>query len=154
MQGEGALAMSRLVAALLPGDGHFPSAAEVGVQWAVPERLTRMLGPDGAAAFIAAASRAIAADDDAEAAARTLEAEQPAAFAALLRAVYLAYYEHPAVTAAIRALGHDYNDSPQPRGYAMDPFDPATDLPRAGSGHYVPTDAVRRLDLSTLDHLG
>ena len=32
----------------------------------------------------------------------------------------------------------------------MRPFDPAVDLPREQRGHFVPTDAVSRVDLSAL----
>ena len=32
-------------------------------------------------------------------------------------AAYFSYYETPPVIAAIQALGHDYNDAPQPLGY-------------------------------------
>ncbi len=53
---------------------------------------------------------------------------------------------------AIRALGFTYNAVPLPAGYAaVGKFEPATDLPRHGRGGFVPTEAVRRVDLSQLD---
>ncbi|WP_306120726.1 MULTISPECIES: hypothetical protein [unclassified Roseitalea] len=145
--------LAEVVDALLPGDADFPSAAAIGVQWAVERRLVVMVGANGADRLLAAMDTAFAGAPDGESAARALEAAEPDLFAALLRVVYFTYYEHPSVIAAIRALGHDYNDAPQPKGYAMDPFNPATDLPARPTGSYVPTDQVRRVDLSGLDHL-
>jgi hypothetical protein len=57
------------------------------------------------------------------------------------------------VIAAIRALGHDYNDAPQPDGYAMRPLARALDAPAVPRGQYVATSDVTRVDLSGLDFL-
>ena len=84
-------------------------------------------------------------------AASRLEAVEPALFAVLRREIYLAYYEQPEVIAAIRGLGHPYNDAPLPDGYPAAPFDPAQDAPRHGRGRWVDTDEVRPADLSGLD---
>ncbi|MEQ8282788.1 MAG: hypothetical protein RIB53_13025 [Roseitalea porphyridii] len=145
--------LAAIVAALLPGDDVFPSASDVGVQWIAERRLEVLIGAGGLDDLHAAIEAALSGGVEAESAARALEAGRPDLFAPLLRVAYLSYYEHPAVTAAIRALGFDYNDAPQPQGYAMDPFDPQTDLPARPNGRYVPTDQVRRVDLSGLDHL-
>ena len=52
----------------------------------------------------------------------------------------------------MRALGHVYNDAPQPAGYAMAPFDETDPLqaPAHRRGHYVGTEDVTRLDLAPL----
>ena len=65
-------------------------------------------------------------------AAARIEAVEPGLFAEFRKQAYLAYYEQPAVIAAIRALGHPYNDAPLPEGYPTAPFDPALDTPRHG----------------------
>jgi hypothetical protein len=39
-------------------------------------------------------------------------------------------------------------------GYPQPPFDPERDRPRHNRGSYVPTNAVCRVDLGGLDHLG
>ena len=39
-------------------------------------------------------------------------------------------------------MGFTYNAAPLPKGYAVGRFDPATDTPRHGRGHYVPTEEV------------
>ena len=68
---------------------------------------------------------------------------------------YYAYYQNPVVIAAIRVLGHDYNDAPQPRGYVLPPFDPTpgVDVPVAPRGWYKRTEDVARLDVSGLSVL-
>jgi hypothetical protein len=86
--------------------------------------------------------------DAPEAAATAMEREAGALFEMALTILYYAYYETPAVIAAIRSLGHVYNQAPQPEGYAMRPFDPEIDLPRARRGAFVATDAVTRVDLA------
>ena len=77
-----------------------------------------------------------------------METEAPAVFEAALTALYYAYYETPAVIAAIRSLGNVYNDAPQPKGYAMRPFDPAIDLPATKRGRFVPDRATSRASIS------
>ena len=79
-------------------------------------------------------------------------AEHPDLFKLLRNATYLAYYESPAVIRAIQALGQPYRAMPGRDGYPLPPFDLERDRPRHGRGHYVPTDEVRRVDLSGLDH--
>jgi hypothetical protein len=81
---------------------------------------------------------------------RDLEATQPLLFARLLALAYYSYYAQPAVVAAIRALGHDYHQTPLPLGYGMAPFDPAnpTHLPTIPRGSYKRTLDMARVVLS------
>lgn len=80
-----------------------------------------------------------------------MEAIEPALFTEFSKEAYLAYYEQPQVIAAIRTLGHPYNDAPLPDGYPAEPFDSGRDAPRHGRGRWIDTDEVRRADLAALD---
>ena len=107
-------------------------------------------------AFTAALVAAGAPFDHKDAAARRLiverfEQSERGLFDHVLRAVVLAYYEHPFVVDAIRASGRRYHLFPHFEGYAGDPFDPARDMPGHRNGHYISTSEVRRLDLTELD---
>lgn len=53
-----------------------------------------------------------------------LESKEPAVFDVLRRCVYYGYYAQPAVIRILREQGYDINESPQPKGYRMDPFNP------------------------------
>ncbi len=136
--------------AVFPGDDLFPPAATVGAQGVMAARLRERLG-SGAPERLGAELAARGGLDDPSAAAIRLEAEEPRLFDTARAFLTFAYYESPAVIAAIRSLGHDYNDAPQPNGYAMRPVDPARDVPANPRGHYVATEAVTRVDLSGLD---
>ena len=81
------------------------------------------------------------------------EAADPKRFATALLAIYTGYYEHPAVVAAVAALGMPYRARPVLGGYELPPFDPLYDTPRHGRGGYVRTEDVRRVELSGLAHL-
>jgi hypothetical protein len=148
-----------LVDLLVPGDGTFPPASEIGVQAKLADRWIVMRG-DGAVRTLtetlAACGGPLAPlDKDGRTAVLTrMERERPDEFRLLRTIVYLSYYESPAVHEAIRAMGFTYNAIPLPTGYAVGRFDPATDTPRHGRGHFVATDEVKRVDLSTLDFLG
>jgi len=122
-----------LVDAMIPGDDRFPKASEVGVHGVLAHRLRELQGPDAYGDLL----KAIGEDRGTDAV-RKIEQGQIDLFATLRMIVYLAYYEQPAVIQAVRSLGHIYNDAPQPKGYDLDPFDPANDLPDVG-GTYVPT---------------
>jgi hypothetical protein len=63
----------------------------------------------------------------------------------------MAYYESPLVVQAINAHGHPYKLVPHSTGFDMGRFDPEQDAPRHGRGGWLPTDAVRRVDVETLD---
>ncbi|WP_336644837.1 hypothetical protein [Microbacterium sp. USHLN186] len=47
---------------------------------------------------------------------------EPVLFELLRRCVYYGYYAQPRVVGVLRALGYDFNEAPQPRGYRMDPL--------------------------------
>jgi len=144
-------AIAAFVDALLPGDGEFPPASAVGAHGILASRLRETVGP-GAVEALALAFTSRGGLDAPQAAAAAMELEEPALFDTVLMALYYAYYETPAVIAAIRSMGIVYNDAPQPQGYAMRPFDPAIDLPKERRGHFVPTEAVARVDLSRLGY--
>lgn len=143
----------QLAATLLPGGVGFPAFSATAApdlllqrlpetDAAVPDRLLATLAARGAlldspAAWIEAATR--------------LEAIEPTLFTEFRKQAYLAYYEQPAVIAAIRGLGHPYNDAPLPEGYPTAPFDPAQDTPRHGRGRWVDTDDVCPVDIAGLD---
>jgi hypothetical protein len=143
-----------LVDALVPGDNDFPPASAVGTQaWLLDklrahrpagdiEQVMVTLGGDN---FVAGGSEARTA------AVSRFEREQPELFGFVLRAVYFGYYQSPLVTQAIRALGHDYNDAPQPRGYEVEPFDPNENLPKHSKPYYIPTEKMTRVDLSAIN---
>ena len=146
-----------LVDVLLPGDGRFPAASDAGTHGLVADRLVAQAGEsalDDLAAALAACGGPLAPLGPAErqAVVRRFEATHPEQFETLRTIAYLAYYESPAVVRAVRALGHVYNDAPQPLGYAMAPFDerdPAQ-APAHRRGFYVGTEEVARLDLAPL----
>ena len=78
-----------------------------------------------------------------------LQASQPVAFRVLQEFVYYAYYAQQDVVRAIRnLLDCDYISPPQPRGYEMLPDD---EIAPSRAHSYVPTHAVRRVDLSQVD---
>jgi hypothetical protein len=147
---ERAAVLAALVEVLLPGDADFPGGGAVGVQAKLAERL---IDHAGAAALeqVLDAMAGLGNATDREASVRAFEAAEPALFAVVRTICFTAYYESPFVHEAIRALGFAYNATPLPKGYGLKRFDPETDAPRHGRGHYVPTEAVGRVDLSGLD---
>ena len=154
---EIAAMLKDLVDVLLPGDGRFPAASDAGTHGAVADRLLAQLGEtalDDLAQTVAACGGPLAPLGIAErqAVVRRMEEAHPERFETLRMVSYLAYYESPAVVRAVRALGHVYNDAPQPAGYVMAPFDESDPLqaPAHRRGHYVRTEEVARLDLAPL----
>ena len=154
---EIATMLRELVDVLLPGDGRFPAASAAGTHGAVAERLLAQVGEsalDDLAAALVDCGGPLAPLDKAarEAVVRRFEETLPEQFETLRMVSYLAYYESPAVVRAVRALGHDYNDAPQPAGYAMAPFDEGDpqQAPAHRRGSYVRTGDVTRLDLAPL----
>ncbi|MCC6314565.1 MAG: hypothetical protein IT337_11200 [Thermomicrobiales bacterium] len=152
-----AATLAAFVDELIPGDELFPPASAVGAQALLADRVRERLGPDAMEALL----RALAVDDvslgdlapDARrATVARLEIETPALFGFARMAVYLGYYAAPTVTAAIRAMGHDYNDAPQPRGYPLPPFDatPGADAPANPRGGYKRTEDIAPLDQAAL----
>jgi hypothetical protein len=151
--------LAALVDVLVPGDDAFPPASEVGVQAKLTDRLILMRGEGAVQALVEALAVAggplAGLDRDGRTAlVNRLERERPDEFLLIRNIVYLSYYESPAVHAAIRAMGFTYHAIPLPAGYDVGRFDPKTDTPQHGRGAFVPTDEVRRVDLSKLDFLG
>lgn len=147
-----------LVDTMIPGDADWPSAADVGVHGLLGLRLVEAMGEAGfdrtVAGLLAAGAPFAAKDADArEAIVGRFEAADLKRFAMVRLAVYTGYYEHPAVVAAVAALGMPYRARPVLGGYELPPFDKARDTPRHGRGAYVRTEDVRRVDLSGLPHL-
>lgn len=112
------MTVAELVGALLPGGAGFPGGCATGMGAVLEGRLDA-----------AVLDRVLAAGD-----AAGLEAGEPRVFAEVRKQAYLAYYEEPLVIAAIRALGHPYNDAPLPEGYPDDSVDPA---PAHGRGRWI-----------------
>ena len=152
-QRKRAAVVAALVDVLLPGDALFASAAEVGLQAKLAERLADHSGQAAVDRLIRGLPGLIEAapGDEQRQIVAAFEAAEPALFATVRTICFTAYYESPFVQEAIRSLGFAYNAAPLPKGYGLERFDPATDAPRHGRGHYVPTDQVRRVDLGGLD---
>lgn len=156
---ELAQTFATLVDVLIPGDADFPSASAAGVHGLVMDRLRGRLGSEALeeiATAIGGASEFLrGTDPDQIEAVRKLENDDPALFSELRFCTYFSYYESPVVIGVLRRLGHDYNDAPQPLGYAMQPFDPTpgADLPRIPRGAYKKTGEVTRIDSSSLPDL-
>jgi hypothetical protein len=151
--------LAAVVDLMVPGDGEFPSASEVGAQAKLADRLIVMRGERAVAELIDALSACdgpLARLDEAgrRAVLARLEGELPDYFLQVRNIVYLSYYESPAVHEAIRAMGFTYNAAPLPQGYQVGRFDPATDAPRHQRGRFVATEEVERVDLAQLDFLG
>ena len=149
--------LRELVDVLLPGDERFPAASDAGTHGVVADRLVAQTGEaalDDLAQTIAACGGPFGplSATERQAVVRRMEATHPEQFETLRMIAYLAYYESPAVVRAVRALGHVYNDAPQPAGYAMAPFDEGDPLqaPAHRRGNYVRTEDVARLDLAPL----
>ncbi|MCB1835713.1 MAG: hypothetical protein KDH19_20040 [Geminicoccaceae bacterium] len=149
-------ALAALVDELLPGKGDWPSGATLGVQHPVMERIA-MHGGEAALDELTAALARIGAPfeglaaDARVAAVKKLEAEEPARFRWLRNAAYQAYYENPAIVALIDGRGTPYRLRPHVRGYELPAFDPATQTPTHGRGHWIRTENVRRVDTSSLN---
>jgi hypothetical protein len=149
-----AVTLAAFVDTLIPGDDTFPVASAAGAHGLVANRVRKQLGHDGFEQLVAFLDRDESfADASPEAranAVRRLEGDDPQLFVFLRFATYFAYYETPSVIAALQALGHDYNDAPQPLGYELPPFDPEAHLPKIPRGFYKKTDEITRIDLSNL----
>ena len=148
-----------LVDVLIPGEGDWPSASLAGVHGILGMRLLETLGDNGLtqveAALLACGGPLAPLDEDERVVVVTkLEAMEPRLFVVLRTATYLAYYESPAVIPQIRAQGQPYDPIPIIKGYHLEPFDRERDRPKHNRGFYIPTDQVKPVDLTGLDHLG
>lgn len=142
------MTLGELVDLMLPGDKVFPSASAVGVHGRLRERLREIEGE------MALSALEMTSGPSGVEALSALEQKEPELFAKLRSVVFLTYYEMPEVQDAIQSLGHPYNATPLPKGYATGRFDPSDDMPTHDRGRYVRTEDVKRVDLSGLDHLG
>uniref|UniRef100_A0A7C5VW70 Gluconate 2-dehydrogenase subunit 3 family protein n=1 Tax=Thermomicrobium roseum TaxID=500 RepID=A0A7C5VW70_THERO len=152
--------LAALIDTLIPGDTLFPSASRAGAVGLVFDRLRTLEGETFVDALLqqchewsgGRALTELSAAERVELVAR-LERERPEWFQQLRFVTYLSYYQLPPVVRAVRTLGFDYNEAPQPSGYVMEPFDPQQDLPTSPRGAYVPTEAVERVSLEGLGDL-
>lgn len=126
------MSLTALLDVLLPGDGDFPPASAT----TLPERL---LAHPRFAATVAPVLEALT-DGISPDTMRRVEAEHPAAFAALLTGVYSLYYTDPGVAAALARLTGYQTRPPQPEGYHLPAFDPGLlAIPAARAALYRPT---------------
>jgi hypothetical protein len=147
--------------ALLPPEGSFPLPSRTGL---IDEFILRRVPPPGPgpppypgldAAGLRALLARLAPHPDPAGGLAALERERPADFLALWRLAVYGYYSRPETLAAIRRdLAPAYHGAPLPLGYAhaIAPWDEGDPLQRPGHarGSYLPTDAVRRVDLALL----
>jgi hypothetical protein len=154
---EVAATLAALVDTLIPGDDDFPSASLAGTHGLVFNRIRQQLGNGAFQQLISALRRygdfVTSSPDDRVSAVSGLQLDEPELFSFLRFATYLSYYEAPPVIAALQALGHDYNDAPQPLGYKLPPFDPAIHVPANRRGSYKKTEEIARIDVSQLSDL-
>lgn len=118
--------LTALLDTLLPGDGaDWPAAGSHGLADRLRE-LARTLDAVDALAWLLdrlPEDFAEAAAEVREDALRALEAEDPEAFGRIVTAAYSAYYTDPAIRDVIERLTGYENRPPQPKGYALEPFD-------------------------------
>ncbi|HLT20178.1 MAG TPA: hypothetical protein VKZ96_12025 [Thermomicrobiales bacterium] len=151
-------ALGAALDALLPPTGSFPLPSETDM---IDAFILAQLPPEDPAPPYPGIDRAglrqilahLDGRPDMTAALRELEADEPEQFQALWALAVFGYYSRPEVTAAIqRDLAPGYNGAPLPKGYAhvIAPWDAGDPLqmPRRPVGRYIPTDEVRRVDLS------
>lgn len=132
---------------LLPGGDGFPSASAADTAPFLVDQLGRSVREEWLLPLLAGLEDVAGGDFAAQSAEQRtvlleqLEAAQPLVFIRLQALAYYSYYAQPAVVAAIQALGYDYNQAPQPLGYAMDPFNPGnpTHRPAVPRGTYKRT---------------
>lgn len=151
-----AATLEALVEVLIPGDELFPSALKVGAHGLLGGTVRKVHGQpalDAISEGLVTNKRMLHQQShlDRVETVRRFEREEPELFSFIRMVAYYSYYKDPLVTRAIRALGHDYNDSPQPEGYDMVPFDPSVNAPANPRGRYVQTAAVVPVDPNELD---
>lgn len=148
--------------ALLPPEGSFPTPSECGViDGFILRRVVSGTVDPGAFPSINAEDLkrilgALRGAEDMTGALEALEAGEPAQFLALWQLAVYGYYSRPEVVRAIQTdLGNEYHGAPLPHGYAhlLTPWDAThpLEMPRRPVGSYIPTDQVRRVDLSRLE---
>jgi hypothetical protein len=149
--------LADFVDVLIPGDDNWPSASTVGAQAILASRLADVDGEGAVDRLLSRldAKGGFAGKNEAERTAIVADIERDEAelFKLVRNAVYLAYYESPAAAARIRSLGFEYELRPHIGGYTMPAVDPERDRPHHQRGFHVPTEEVRRLELSRLEWL-
>ena len=98
--------MDAVLGTLLPGEGAWPSAGDLGLAAEVGAEL----GEDGVALLAALPA---------------IEAARPAAFERLVAAAYTAYYVDARVRRVVEQETGYEDRPPQPLGYELEPFDEA-----------------------------
>lgn len=119
-----AFLLSAVFATILPGDELYPSADLLPL----PERASTYPHFTAAIADALAALPAdfISRDETARTATlRDLEAASSGLFSALVTAAYSLYYSDETVLGVIAEAENYTPRSPQPEGYALEPFDPS-----------------------------
>ena len=146
--------LQALVQVMLPGDDDFPSGAAVGVQGKLADRLFDQEGEktldevlDALAGLADAApgepQRAIVAGFEAS---RARSSSRWSAASPTSPTTRARSCRKRSAASASPTTRHRCR-----RATAFGGFDMATDRPTHGRGHYVPTDQVKRVDLSGLD---
>lgn len=120
--------IEHLMRALLPGGAGFPAADTLAARL-LAERLHQ-------AGVSLPEFEPLATADAWIDRAASWERDDPKQFGEFRKYAYLTYYEQPGVIAAIRALGHPYNDSPLPGGYPDETFVLERDTPREPRGYW------------------
>jgi len=148
--------LADFVEVLLPGGDGWPSGLAVGVQSILALRLLEQRGKADfakvAQTIVASGGPLTGLDEEPRiAVVKRFEASEPTLFGWLRDAAYVAYYENPFVAEVINAKGHVYELRPHIKGYAVPRFDLERNTPRHGRGRYIPTEAVRRVDVKALD---
>ncbi|WP_156912041.1 hypothetical protein [Kaistia adipata] len=149
-------ALADLVGELIPGNEEWPSGRDVGVQYSLQLRFIEEKGDASLPALTAALVAIGAPFGNLDGAARleavqNLEASEPKLFGWRRDAAYFAYYATPGVIEVINGRGTPLHARPHLNGYDLPPFDRATQTPTHGRGHWIPTEAVARVDVSTLE---
>lgn len=147
--------LAALCDTMLPGDQRFPCATAIGAQGVTMDRLRTLAGQDGLDRIVGLlrdCGGPLMNAQDRAGVVSAFETAAPDLFGMVRLALFTAYYESPEVVRVIRALGHDYNDAPQPRGYRMPAFDPNDPLnaPAHSRGFYVATQDVTQVDPTPL----
>lgn len=161
LTGEERATLGAALDALLPPEGSFPRPSETGIidGFILPRVPAagdgHMPYPGVDAGHLKAILAALSDSDDMTAALEALEREQPVEFLALWRLAVYGYYSRPETIAAIsRDLAPAYHGAPLPLGYAhaIEPWnaDDPLQRPHQPRGGYLPTEAVRRVDLDRL----
>ncbi len=148
--------LADFVEVLLPGGAGWPSGRDAGIQALLALRL---LDQQGKAAFPTLVKALLAAgaplggrsEPERIAIVQKFEADEPALFGWIRDAAYIAYYENPFVGEVINAKGTPYELRPHIKGYNVQRFDLERQTPRHGRGHFIPTDQVKKIDVSGLD---